>query len=142
MMIVLGVIMVLATMVVMVATRIENQSREKVVRGTFEMLDGALQEYYDYWKTFPNPNPGAPKYPTSSAALYGQLNSTPESRKILEKISPKLIRSNPAAVDMPEICDPWAVPIDYAYAPGESYPRLRSAGPDRVLGNGDDITNR
>jgi prepilin-type N-terminal cleavage/methylation domain-containing protein len=136
MLIVVAVIAILATMVVGLAGRIDTQSKERALKSTFTLLDSALQEYYEYWNAFPDPNMNPP-YPTHSAALYGQLYSTPTSRKILGKINPKLIRDNP-----PQIYDLWGMPLDYIYVPSDNFPLLVSAGPDRNLGTGDDISSR
>jgi len=136
MLIVVAIIALLATMVVGLATRIDNQAKERGLKSTFTLLDGALQEYYDYWNAFPDPN--KPPYLTHhSAALYDQLYSTPTSRKILEEISSKLIRDNP-----PQIYDPWGTPLDYRYTLGDNFPMLVSAGPDKKPGSGDDISSR
>jgi type II secretory pathway pseudopilin PulG len=136
MLIVVAIIALLATMIVGLAARIDNQAKERGLKSTFTLLDGALQEYYDYWKAFPDPNK-AP-YLTHSAALYGQLYSTPTSRKILEEISSKLIRDNP-----PQIYDPWGTLLDYRYTLGDNFPLLVSAGPDKSFVNTtDNISNR
>lgn len=140
MLIVVAVIALLATMVIGIAARIDSQSKEKGLKSTFAQLEGALQEYYEYWKVFPDPN--QPPYLTHSAALYGQLYSTPSSRTILERISDSLIRSNPGAVDMLQIHDPWGTVLDYRYVPGSNFPELVSAGPDRIFGTADDMSNR
>jgi len=138
MLIVVAVIAILATMVVGLATRIDNQSKERALKSTFTLLDSALQEYYEYWNVFPDPNPTTPPlYPSPSAALYGQLYSTPTSRQILEKISVKLLRDNP-----PQIYDLWGMVLEYRYVPGDNFPLLLSAGPDRTFGTGDDVTSR
>lgn len=135
MLIVVAVIAILATMVVGLATRIDNQSKERALKSTFTLLDSALQEYYEYWNAFPDPN--KPPYLSHSAALYGQLYSTPTSRQILEKISAKLLRDNP-----PQIYDLWGMVLDYRYVQGDNFPLLLSAGPDRTFGTGDDVTSR
>lgn len=140
MLIVVAVVALLTGMVIGIAARIDSQSKEKGLKSTFALLEGALQEYYEYWKVFPDPN--QPPYLTHSAALYGQLHSTPSSRKILDKISDSLIRSNPGAVDMPQIHDPWGTALDYRYIPGNNFPELVSAGPDRIFGTADDMSNK
>jgi prepilin-type N-terminal cleavage/methylation domain-containing protein len=135
MLIVVALIALLATMVVGIATRIDSQSKQRGLENIFAVLDSALEEYYDYWNGFPDPN--LPAYPNHSAALYGQLYSTPASRQILEKINAKLLRNSP-----PQICDPWGIVLDYRYTLGNNFPLLVSAGPDRTFGTADDITNR
>ena len=82
MLIVIGVVAVLTSIVIGIATRIDNQSKERCLKTTLTLLEGALQEYYDYYKAFADPNQQhSPSYPTHSAALYGQLYETPSSRK-------------------------------------------------------------
>lgn len=140
MLIVVAVVALLATMVIGIASRIDNQTKEKGLENILALLEGALQEYYEYWSTFPDPN--KPPYPTHSAALYGQLQSTPSSREILKEIDDSLIKNNPAVVDMPQIYDPWGTVLDYRYVPGDNFPELISAGPDRKFGTADDIASR
>jgi prepilin-type N-terminal cleavage/methylation domain-containing protein len=142
MLIVVGIIALLATMVIGIAGRIDNQSKEKGVESTFALLEGALEEYKEFQGVFPDPNPLDTSYLTHSAALYGQLHSIPSSRKILERISDSLIQSNPNAIGMLQINDPWGTTLDYRYVTGDNFPELVSAGPDKIFGNADDITNR
>jgi prepilin-type N-terminal cleavage/methylation domain-containing protein len=133
MLIVLGLIAILATMVIRVASRIDDQSKEKGVESIFAMLEGALEEYKEFQGDFPiQPVKDFTRPGSHSGYLYKELNSIPGSRKILEKIS-----DDPAGIP-----DPWRMPLDYRYAPGDNFPELVSAGPDRVFGNADDIINR
>ena len=161
MMIVVGIIALLATMVIGVAGRIDNQAKEKGVKSVFVLLEGALEEYKEFQGGFP----GQPVKDFTYAAahsefLYGELYSIPSSRKILEKVSDSLIKHD---VDtgivppVPEIYDPWGTSLDYRYVPGDNFPELISAGPDKVFRSpgpdglfgtpddvlsSDDITNR
>jgi len=144
MLIVLGLIAILATMVIRVASRIDNQSKEKGIESVFALLEGALEEYKEFQGDFP----GQPVRDFTNAAahseyLYRELYSIPGSRKILEKISDSLIENKFGTADSPaEIYDPWGTALEYRYAPGDNFPELVSAGPDRVFGNADDIINR
>ena len=150
MLIVVAVIALLATMVIGVASRIDNQSKEKGLKSTFALLEGALEEYREYQGVFPVPPGGnfnsvAERAAVYSEYLYGQLYSIPSSRKILEKISDSLIKhdfDSGAVPPVPEIYDPWGMPLDYRYEAGDSFPELVSAGPDKIFGNADDITNK
>ena len=134
------IVAVLASITIKVVSHIDNQSNEQGIESTFALLDSALQEYYEYWKGFPDPD--MTPYLTHSAALYGQLKDTPKTSTLLEGISEKLIKNNPDQADMPEIYDPWGTILDYRYVPGDSFPRLVSAGPDKVFNTADDIQNR
>jgi len=161
MLIVVGVIALLATMVIGVASRIDNQSKEKGVESVFALLEGALEEYKEFQGVFPaQPLKDFVNVSEHSEYLYGELYSIPDSRKILEKISDSLIKHNfdtGTVPPVPEIYDPWGTPLDYRYVSGESFPELVSAGPDKVFSSpgidgqfgtpddvisGDDITNR
>jgi len=142
MIIVVAVIALLAAMVVVAARSIDNQAKEKGAEGLFSVLGGALEEYYDFTGTFP---PQAGTNPSeNSQELYRELRLIPDSRRILEKINDSLIKNEYGAADSPpEIYDPWGTALDYQYdADGDSFPKLISAGPDRVFGKADDITNR
>jgi type II secretory pathway pseudopilin PulG len=146
MLIVVGVIALLATMVISVASRIDSQSKEKGLRSTFALLEGALEEYRQHEGDFPvQPVRDFTNVPRHSEYLYSELYSVPSSRKILEKVSDSLIQhkfDNGAALPVPEIYDPWETPLDYRYESGDNYPELISAGPDKVFGNANDIKNR
>ncbi|MBN2590618.1 MAG: type II secretion system protein [Sedimentisphaerales bacterium] len=138
------IVAVLATMVISVSSSLDNRSKEDGTKVLFSQLETALQEYYEYWNGFPDPN--LAPYPTNSAALYGQLRSTPGTNIYLENINEKLIKNNPnVPVEMPqilEIYDPWGTLLDYKYIPGNAFPKLVSAGPDKVFGTVDDIQNK
>jgi prepilin-type N-terminal cleavage/methylation domain-containing protein len=134
------IVAILATMVITVASSVDNRAKEEGVKAAFSLLEAALQEYYDYWESFPDPT--APSYPTTSAALYEQLDLTPGACEILEKIDESMIKNDPLSTDKRQIYDPWGTIIDYRYTIGDTFPELVSAGPDRVFGNGDDISNK
>jgi len=144
MLIVLGLIALLATMIIGVASRIDSQSKEKGVESVFVLLEAALEEY----KEFQGDYPLQPVMDFTSAAahseyLYAELYSVPDSRKILVKISDSLIENKFGTADSPaEIYDPWSTALEYRYAPGDNFPKFISAGPDAIFDNTDDINNR
>jgi type II secretory pathway pseudopilin PulG len=146
MLIVVAVIALLATMVIGLASRIDNQSKEKLLESTFVLLEGALEEYREYQGAFPaQPVTDFTNVPAHSEDLYRELYSIPSSRKILEKISDSLIKhdfDSGIVPPIPEIYDPWETVLDYRYVPGDNFPELVSAGLDKIFGNADDITNR
>jgi prepilin-type N-terminal cleavage/methylation domain-containing protein len=134
------IIAVLTAITIGIVSHIDKQSNEKKLDSTFALLNGALGEYYDYWKVFPDPNK-AP-YPSHSAALYGQLRATPGVSEYIEGISENLLRKNSVATDMTEIYDPWGTLLDYRYIPSYTFPKLVSAGPDKIFGTIDDIQSK
>jgi len=52
MLIVIGVIALLATMVVGIASRVDNQAKERLVKSTVTILGAALEEFRDYGYTY------------------------------------------------------------------------------------------
>jgi prepilin-type N-terminal cleavage/methylation domain-containing protein len=220
MLIVVVIIGILATMVVGIATRIDNQNKEKLTKNIFAMLNGALEQFRDYGYNYnpivaPPPErdfyrgldfpldcngliltdlqmtleitlgyiPGSgsvlitpsgvlydPNY-SGSEVLYFFLSRVPASRKALEKIDISLITnfsvdkqpmevsidvpgSPPQIVPFLRIIDPWGTTLRYDYydelVPDpilrdkgkRAFPLITSAGPDRIFGTGDDITNK
>lgn len=146
--VVVALVAILATIVVSVASRIDNQSKEKAVESTFVLLDSALQEYRQFTDKFPEQTENNP---TNAAAhselLYFELNSVPDSRTILEKIDKSLLENKYGASGTPvgtsvEIYDPWGMPLDYRYNPGENFPTIISAGPDKTFGTADDVSSK
>jgi len=100
-----------------------------------------------------------PNY-SGNEVMYLLLSMVPASRETLEKIDKKLIASRGATITIGEreypllrVIDPWDMALAYDYynewgTPTEqvdskrSFPLVTSAGPDRLFGTGDDITNR
>ena len=140
------IIAMLATMVITVATNVDNQSKEEATKAVFSLLEAALQEYKEFKSVFPEQTvKDFTDVAVHSEYLYGELYSIPNSQRILEKINASLIKHN---VDtglippIPEIYDPWGTVIDYRYTIGDTFPELVSAGPDRLFGNADDISSK
>ena len=142
--VVVGIIAVLATMVIGIAGRIDNQSKERGLECTFAMLQCALQEYHEYTGKFPEqPEKDFTNVLVHSEYLYKELHLIPESRKILDKISDSVVKNEHGTAGTPaEIYDPWGTLLDYRYVAGDNFPELISAGPDKMFGTADDINNR
>jgi hypothetical protein len=61
----------------------------------------------------------------------------------LGEITDSLLKNEYGAADTPaEIYDPWGTVLDYRYLAGDNFPELVSAGPDKIFGTADDISNR
>ena len=142
--VVAAIIAILATMVIGIAARINDQSKERGLKSTFTLLESALQEYCESTGKFPEqPERNYTNAPIHSEYLYGELNLIPESRKILGRITESLVKNEYGTVDTPpEIYDPWGTVLDYGYIPGNNFPELVSAGPDKLFGTADDISNK
>ena len=140
MLIVLAIITLLASLVIGMATHIDNQSKGKSLENTFALLESALEEYHEYEGGFPDEVGAEPV--ERSETLYEQLNSILSSRKILEQISDSFITDR-TDNDMPEIYDPWGMVLDYRYDVNtDTFPELISAGPDRIFGSPDDMSSK
>jgi type II secretory pathway pseudopilin PulG len=144
--VVLAVIMILAGLVTGIATSIDRYSKERAVKATFSVLDAALQEYYDFTGGFPLADNPVLVPAENCEILYSALSLLPVSREVLEKISGRVIKNEFNASVVPpiyEIYDPWGTVLNYRYNSGDSFPVLKSAGPDRDWSTvADNITNR
>jgi prepilin-type N-terminal cleavage/methylation domain-containing protein len=95
------------------------------------------------------------------SAMYFCVNRIPQSRVVLEKLDTKFLTSKDTAnADMTinidgvaaqtypffRIVDPWGTPLRYSrlgYPTNmTNFPRIESAGPDKVFGTPDDIVNK
>jgi prepilin-type N-terminal cleavage/methylation domain-containing protein len=142
--VVVAIIAILATMSIGIATRINDKSKERGIESTFTLLEFALQEYHEAAGYFPTqPERNFANALIHSEYLYGELDLIPESRKILGRIAKSLVKNEFGTVDtQPEIYDPWGTVMDYIYVPGDNFPEFISAGPDKIPGTADDISNK
>jgi len=132
---------VLGTFVITLTLRVENQSKEKALANAFALLETALQEYREYQGQFPEQSVRDSNFAADHVALlYEALRSVPASREVLTKVSSVLVRGD--SNKPRQIRDVWGTELDYVYVPGDNFPELISAGPDRDFGTGDDISNR
>jgi prepilin-type N-terminal cleavage/methylation domain-containing protein len=137
MLVVLGVIVVLASLVIKVTLRVDNQSKERALDSAFTLLDASLRESYEFRDTFP-------QQVAHIELMMQELRSVPDSRQVLERLNPALIKSETGIADVPELRDPWGTVLDYIYddSAGDSFPELISAGPDKQFGTDDDISSK
>lgn len=204
MLIVLAVITILVSMVVAIAARLDNQSKERLAKSTFALLNAALGQFQDYGYHYESEEYRDFKFPidcndldddelenelgealdmlgevfitggdhndpnfSGSEALYFFLSQVPVSREALDKIDKSLITNEGSdkremeiqvgdkKYPLQRIIDPWGETVRYSYyrnsyeisnEPPEderrNFPIITSAGPDRVFGTADDITNR
>ncbi len=144
MLVVLGAIVVLASFAVALTLRIENQSKENALTNAFVLLGSALHEYYEVKGEFPpQADPSFADAVAHVEFMVRQLRSVPESRRVLDKLNPSLVKSEVGLPDVPELRDPWGTVLNYVYVPKmDSFPELISAGPDKRPGTGDDISNK
>ncbi len=143
--IVVALIAILASMVIGVASHIDARAKEDGVESIFVLLNSALQEYREFTGGFPERK--FANAPANSEDLYYELSRVPNSRSILEKINSSLIENKYGAAGTPvgtgpEIYDPWGTAMDYRYTPGENFPEMVSAGPDKKFGTADDISSK
>ncbi len=142
--VVVAIIAMLASMVISIAARIDNQSKERCLECNCALLEFALQEYREYTGKFPEqPEKNFTNALVHSEYLYKELHLIPESRNILGKIADSLLKNKYGAADTPaEIYDPWGTVLDYRYVAGDNFPEIISAGPDKIFGTADDISNK
>lgn len=137
MLVVLGIIMVLSGIVITLTARVDNQSKENSLRSAFALVDSALREYYEAKGQFP-PQPETDLASTNALAhielMVQELRSVPAARQVLDRLDPALVRRAGGTADVQSLCDPWGTVMDYVYVPGNNFPELISAGPDKQFG--------
>ena len=139
--VVVSIIAVLATVVITLTLRVENQSKENALANAYALLETALQEYHEYHGEFPVQAVRDAAFAADHAELmYEALRSVPDSREVLEKINRILIKGD--SDDKWQMYDVWGTALDYIYVPGDNFPELISAGPDGKFDTGDDISNQ
>ncbi|MEN6428208.1 MAG: prepilin-type N-terminal cleavage/methylation domain-containing protein [Phycisphaerales bacterium] len=148
MLVVLGIIVVLASLVIKLTLRVDNQSKERALDNAFALVGTSLREYYEVKNGFP---PQAERNTPANAlahieVMVRELRSVPDSRHVLDQLNPALVKSQAGLADVPELRDPWGTVLDYVYDPdpdaGDTFPELISAGPDKQFGTGDDMSSK
>ncbi len=143
--VVMGIIAVLASLVVTLTLRVDNQSKERALDSAFSLVSTSLREYYEFRDAFPQqPERNATNALAHIELMMQELRSVPDARQVLDQLNPALIKSQTGLADVPELRDPWGTVLDYVYdrAAGDNFPELISAGPDRQFGTGDDISSK
>ncbi len=143
MLVVLGIIVVLAGIVVTVTLRVDTQSKENALRSAFALVGTALREYYEAKGQFPpQPERNSANALAHIESMYQELRSVPASRQILDRLAPGVVKNEGGIADLRSMRDPWGTVMDYVCVPDSTFPELISAGPDRLFGTGDDISNK
>jgi len=142
MVIVVAIIALLAAMIIGGAAAIDNQGKQRAVENLFGQIEAALDAYCEFTDGFPLSPDATP--PQRCERLYSDLSKVVSAREVLGQINGSLIadRYTDAVPVGPEIYDPWGTVLDYQYTAGMQYPRLISAGPDKMFGTSDDIRNK
>jgi type II secretory pathway pseudopilin PulG len=85
----------------------------------------------------------------SSAALYYFLNRCGDSKAILDTLSDRMITGQQVKMmiggvtyNVPWFIDAWGVSLRYEYLDNYPYPKIMSAGPDKIFGTSDDLSNQ
>lgn len=147
--IVIAIITIMVSMVFMATRGGWINANARQTDGTISLLEGAIDDYRDFMGVFPEPNAlltvgfSSPDI-CHSASLYFLLNSVPDSKKILERISDlQLAPIKVGSQTYYVFIDAWKQALDYRYTAGNTYPVIVSAGPDKDFAKTDDnITNR
>ena len=54
--IVITIVLILASMIITVATRVNNQAKEKLTEATIDILNSAIEQFRDFGYNYNNPN--------------------------------------------------------------------------------------
>lgn len=205
MLIVVAIVVILTTMVIGLAGRVDNQSKEQLTKNTIGIMTVALRQFNDYEYSYKAPVYAGFSFPldctffndvgigntvagalvgatsalvsggdlnpefSAGEGLYFILSQVPECRKTLDRIDESLITNlgdvtnkQPRIITITyqsgstkeyplfRIIDPWGTTLQYKYYDNMTldprskltFPLITSAGPDKKLGNTDDISSR
>ena len=156
MIVVVAVLVLLASFVVSITRRQDNQGKERHLEAVFLLLKNALMEYHDDTGTFPEQ--AEADFGTAvevderwvyedveehGELLYEELASVPASRQILNRIDRSFVKGDVDADDPLNVYDAWGQALDYRYDPNVgNFPELISAGPDSTFDTADDISSK
>jgi prepilin-type N-terminal cleavage/methylation domain-containing protein len=145
MLIVVAIVVILTTMVIGLAGRIDNQSKEQLTKNTIGIITAALRQFNDYEYRYPHPNYFDLKFPLDCNSIpdpefinalgatalptggYSRsdvwcffLSRVSSSRKTLDKIDESLKQRSDIIIDgkaysLLRILDPWGTPLQYRY---------------------------
>jgi len=152
----IAIIVIMASMVFVATSGGWIDANTKQTQGTISLIQSAIEDYREFNGYFPEPNELFIKYGVTfpddplgvtnhSASLYLLLNSIPDSRKALEKLTDNQVStvSSTGGQIYFVFIDAWKQTIDYKFYAGiNTYPVIISAGPDKIFNTFDDITNR
>lgn len=175
-MVVLLVISVLASLLLAIGRRIHKQAQEKLAKSQIGIIVTAVEQYHEFYDEFPLVTslvntlaayhsvaaadiqiPGTYPGYYNCEALFFILDKYPDSRRIIENMSPTLLSSKDVSgiergytinddpdtyTSLVRFIDPWGQTIQYQYVEGSNtFPLIYSAGPDSVFGTDDDISS-
>ena len=147
MLVTLGIVMLLASIMAVTMRSLDRQNDRRRITEMLILVDAALQVYYQSNGDFPAEDP--------NSFWFASLYRHPESRSILEKIDPLRKDRNQDLIYSPDVNGPvsdrgivlesgslmlrdlWMTPLSYQFDPGDTFPRIESAGPDRRFGDND-----
>lgn len=91
----------------------------------------------------------------SSIGLFYYLDRCADSKAILDTLSNRMITTLDAATglqikmimggvtyNVPRFIDAWGMSLRYEYLDNYPYPKIMSAGPDKIFGTSDDLSNQ
>lgn len=141
--VVVSILVILAITFKFGMARLESQSKIRAVQRMYKLVDQALYAYREI----------RPDFPASMVieAFYRELVTVPEARDITARIDVTWRRPTPISTsptedrsDWPPTHDPWGRRFRYVWdaGTGDTFPLLRSSGPDKVYDTQDDILNR
>lgn len=122
--VVIVIITILAAAMMGIGKGIMEKAKRNTTETTLQVLNSALQEYYDQRKFYPTCDPGQ---------LYQELDSLPSCREILERLPDKATGLNQ------RLLDGWETPLDYVNPNDGNFPSVISAGSDGDFKTADDI---
>lgn len=154
-MVVVVILMILLAGILSVGSYVWKKAKVDETKSYILLLTSALKEYKNYQGTtlkgYPSEDNLNNEY-WNMQGMFLAMNEVPNCRRILDKIPPEKrgdVHDNRDPLELkpgPDgifdtVLDAWGVPMEYENNGSGNFPTIRSAGPDKVSGNADDITS-
>jgi prepilin-type N-terminal cleavage/methylation domain-containing protein len=139
----IAIIAILAAGLTAVGSYVDKQIKIKKTLASMHILVTAVDQYYDFYRKFPDPNGAYPSTtyfdpsgtePNNIEKLYYKLTLAPDAKKVLDQINRKSFKDADKDDNL-EIVDIWGENFRYRYMEGWNFPEIISAGPDKDFGD-------
>ena len=124
--VVIAILAIISAGAVSVANNVVKKAKINKTKAAIANLVSALEEYYRETKSYPN-------------NLFADLTSHPKTSPIIDKLADDFKKSDD--VNNPPFIDSWSKTMKYQNRGNGNFPKITSAGPDKVFDTADDIVS-
>ena len=137
--VVIAIMAIIGAGAVSVANKVVKTAKVNKTKAAISNLVAALEEYYR----------AEEKYPVNTSKLFDELTKNPKTSPIVDKLSDEFKTTvagkdpfDPSiTIDYSRYVDSWGIAMRYINRNNGSFPKIISAGTDKVFDTADDIVS-